>query len=167
MAILDYFSETGSVHPIDLAETLAEMSCWDFDRVGEDQISMIIEGQWRTHSVSLTWSQYEEKLCLFSSFAIEPTEDRLGVLYEALNLANDQCGIGSFTYWKKEKLLNYRYVLLLDGESEITSEQINKMLENAINLSERFYPAFQLVCWGDRSPQYAIQIAIAEAIGHA
>ena len=43
----------------------------------------------------------------------------------------------------------------------------NTMLENAVNLSERFYPAFQLVCWGDRSPEYAIQIAIAEAIGHA
>lgn len=167
MAILDYFSETGSEHPIDLVETLAETYSWEFDRVGENQISMIIEGQWRTHSVTLAWSQYEEKLCLFSSFEIEPTEDRLGVLYEALNLANDQCGVGSFTYWKKEKLLNYRYVLLLDGDSEATSEQINKMLENAVNLSERFYPAFQLVCWGDRSPKYAIQIAIEEAIGHA
>ena len=167
MNILNHFNETGNVHPIDLVETLAEIYAWEFDRIGEDRISMLIEGQWRMYSVTLAWSQFEESLCLFSTFDIEPPENRLGVLHEALNLAIEQCRVGSFTYWAKEKLINYRYVLILDGNAEASSEQISKMLENAINLSERFYPAFQLVCWGDRSPKSAMQIAITEAIGHA
>lgn len=167
MNFLDHFSEPGNVHPIDLVETLAETYAWEFDRIGENQISMLIEGQWRMHSVTLAWSQFEERLCLFSTFDIAPPENKLDVLYEALNLANDQCRIGGFTYWAKEKLINYRYVLILDGGAEASSEQINKMLKNAIDLSERFYPAFQVVCWGDRSPKSAMQIAIAEAIGHA
>jgi hypothetical protein len=32
---------------------------------------------------------------------------------------------------------------------------------------ERFYPAFQLVGWGDRTPADALQVAIAEAYGRA
>lgn len=32
------------IHPIDIVETLAEHHDWDFDRVGEDQIAMAVEG---------------------------------------------------------------------------------------------------------------------------
>jgi hypothetical protein len=33
--------------------------------------------------------------------------------------------------------------------------------------AERYYPAFQLLIWGDRSPKDALQVAIAEAYGRA
>jgi hypothetical protein len=33
--------------------------------------------------------------------------------------------------------------------------------------SERYYPAFQLACWGGRSPSEALQVAIAESYGRA
>ena len=32
------------LHPIDVVETLAEHYEWDFDRVAEDQIAMVVEG---------------------------------------------------------------------------------------------------------------------------
>jgi len=32
---------------------------------------------------------------------------------------------------------------------------------------ERFYPAFQLVCWGDDSPAQAMRVAMDEAYGTA
>ncbi|MBL3566524.1 diacylglyceryl transferase, partial [Rhodovulum sulfidophilum] len=31
----------------------------------------------------------------------------------------------------------------------------------------RFYPAFQLVVWADRTPANALQVAIADAYGRA
>jgi hypothetical protein len=33
--------------------------------------------------------------------------------------------------------------------------------------AERYYPAFQLLAWGDRSPKEALQVAIAEGYGRA
>jgi hypothetical protein len=33
--------------------------------------------------------------------------------------------------------------------------------------AERYYPAFQLVVWGERPPAEALQVAIAEAYGRA
>jgi hypothetical protein len=37
----------------------------------------------------------------------------------------------------------------------------------AVMAAERFYPAFQLVSWGDTAPAEAMKVAIAEAYGRA
>jgi hypothetical protein len=37
----------------------------------------------------------------------------------------------------------------------------------AATTCERYYPAFQLACWGDQTPTSAMDVAIAEAYGHA
>jgi hypothetical protein len=41
------------------------------------------------------------------------------------------------------------------------------MIGAAVMTAERFYPAFQLVSWADRTPHDALQVAIAEAFGRA
>jgi hypothetical protein len=167
MTNLEEFLEFEEVHPIDIVETIAEKYDWEFDRLGENQISMLVEGQWRTYSVALAWSHHEQTLRLISTFEMELPKEELGSLYEISNLANDECWIGSFIYWAKQKVIAFRYGLVLGEEVAPSPEQINKMLDSAINVSEQFYPAFQLVCWGDRTPNSAMQLAIAEAIGHA
>ena len=37
----------------------------------------------------------------------------------------------------------------------------------AVTSAERFYPAFQLTCWGDESPERAMDVAMARAYGRA
>ena len=41
------------------------------------------------------------------------------------------------------------------------------MISSAILTAEKYYPAFQLVVYDDQSPDSAMQVAIAEAYGHA
>jgi hypothetical protein len=167
MSQLEHFLETEDIHPIDLVETLAEHHEWDFDRIAEDQIAMAIEGQWRTYSITLAWSHYDETLRMVSTFEMEPPEERLPALFDVLNRANDTCWAGAFSYWTAQKLMVYRYGLLLAGGAGAGADQIDRMLSAAVSASERFYPAFQLVCWGDRTPAEAMQVAIAEAYGRA
>ncbi|MGB3689494.1 MAG: YbjN domain-containing protein [Jannaschia helgolandensis] len=161
------FSETGDLHPIDLVETVAESHDWAFDRVGDDQISMQVEGQWRNYSVTLAWSQTDETLRLICCFEMQPPETSLPRLYETLNLANDECWAGSFSYLKDRKMMIWRYGLVLAGGVCAQVDQVNHMVAEAIMAGERYYPAFQLVCWGGRAPHVAMQIAMAEAYGHA
>ena len=56
MAAVEHHFQESDIHPIDMVETLAEQCAWDFDRVGEDQIAVAVEGAWRTYSLSLMWS---------------------------------------------------------------------------------------------------------------
>ena len=161
------FSETGDLHPIDLVETVALSHEWDFDRVGDDQIAMIVEGQWRSYSVTLAWSDADETLRLICCFEMEPPAESLPGLYEVLNLANDECWSGNFTFWRDDDLMVYRYGLVLAGGATAEADQINHLVAEAVLAGERFYPAFQLVCWGGRTPRDAMQAAIAHAYGHA
>ena len=155
------------IHPIDIVEHLAEHNDWDFDRIGDDQIAMAVEGQWRTYSITLAWSGYDETLGMVCTFEMEPPEDKVPALYELLNQMNDSCWAGAFTWWGEQKLMVYRYGLVLSGGQMATPEQIDSMIGTAVLAAERYYPAIQLLVWGGRSAKDAMQVAIAEAYGRA
>lgn len=160
-----YFDD--EIHPIDIVENLAAFNEWDFDRISDEQIAMAVEGQWRTYSITLAWSAYDETLRLICSFEMDPPDEKLPALYHLLNDVNDQCWAGAFTYWSEQKTMIYRYGLVLSGGQDATAEQIDTMIGSAVLSAERYYPAVQLVVWGDQTPKQALQVAIAEAYGHA
>lgn len=166
MAEPEQFLEDG-FHPIDIVEHLAEHREWDFDRIGDDQIAMAVEGQWRTYSIILEWSEFEETLRLTCTFEMDPSAAQLSAIFETLNLVNDQCWLGTFTWWNEQKLMVFRYALVQSGGHIASAEQIDTMIRAAVKNAERYYPAFQLAAYGDHSPEQAFQVAIAEAYGHA
>ena len=166
MALSESYLED-DIHPINIVENLAAEHDWDFDRIGDDQIAMAVEGQWRTYSITLVWSGYDETLRMVCTFEMEPPEDKLPGLYELINAMNDQCWAGAFTYWAKQKLMVYRYGLVLAGGQVASPEQIDTIINAAVASAERYYPAIQLHVWGGRPPAEAMQVAIAEAYGRA
>ena len=166
MALSESYLHSDDIHPIDIVETLAEHRAWEFDRVGDDQIAMAVEGQWRTYSLTLAWSAPDETLKLICTFEMEPPEHRLPALYELLNRTNDRVWAGAFTYWAEQRLMVWRYGLML-GAQPAGPEQIDRMIASAVATAERYYPAFQLVAWSEREAEEALQVAIAEAYGRA
>ena len=167
MDTIEHTLSTEELHPIDIVESLAETHEWDFDRVADDQIAMAIEASWRTYSLSLAWSAYEETLRMVCTFDMDPPEEKLPQLYETLNLANDKCWTGSFSLWRPQKLMVFRYGLNLAGDAQPSSAQISAMVAAAVDACERFYPAFQLVCWGDEPAEAAMQVAFDMSYGRA
>lgn len=166
MALSDTFMDH-DIHPIDIVEHIAASQDWTFERIAEDQISMAVHGQWRSYAVTLAWCEAEESLRLVCTFEMEPPKAQLPALYEVLNLINDQIWTGAFTYWAENKMMIYRYGLVLSGGQMAVADQIDTMVQAAVANAERFYPALQLVVWGGRSAPDALQIAIAETFGRA
>ena len=160
----DGYSE---VDPIDLAQHIAETHDWEFDRIGDDQIALAVEGRWCSYQVTLAASERDETLRLIATFEFDPGEARLGPVLELMNLVNDACWAGAFTWWASEKMIVWRYGLVLAGGQQASTEQIDTMISVAITACERFYPAFQLVGWGDEAPSEALGMAIGEAYGRA
>ena len=167
MSLSEDYATMDDVHPIDIVETLAEHHAWEFDRVTDDQIAMAVEGQWRTYSITLAWSGFDETLRLICTFEMEPPADKIGGLYDVLNRCNDMVWTGAFTWWEEQKLMVWRYGLLLSGGQMVGPEQIDRLIASAVMACERFYPAFQMVGWGDQTPAQAMKVAIAEAYGRA
>ena len=167
MDIVERLFENEDVDPIDIVETLAEHYDWDFDRITEDRIAMAIEGSWRTYGVTLSWTAFDETLRIICSFDLSPPEAKLYKLLETLNLANNKVWNGSFVFAKKQNLMVFRYGMNLAGGARASANQIDSIVENAISSCEQFYPAFQLACWGNETPEESLLIAFDKSFGRA
>lgn len=155
------------LHPIDVVESLAADREWDFDRVTDDQIAMQVAGQWRSYSLTLAWHAPDETLRLICTYEMDPPRESDAGLYALINLVNDECWAGSFTWWSDQRLMVWRYGLVLGSGHGASFDQVDRMIRAAIGAAERFYPAFQLVSWTGQTPQEAMKVAMTEAWGRA
>ncbi len=162
-----HIQELEDLHPIDLVQSLAQTRDWVFERQNDDQIAVVVEGLWQQYAVSLVWSDMSETLRLVASFEFSPPKAKLAALYETLNLANDSCWSGAFSYWQAQQTMAYIYGLNLAGGAVASPQQVDNMLRSAVAACEKFYPAFQLVSWGDDTPKSAMRAAINDAYGRA
>ena len=167
MPFSEEFLSPDDLHPIDIVETLAEHHAWEFDRVTDDQIAMAVEGQWRTYSLTLAWSAQDETLRLICTFEMEPPTGPDG---RTLRRAEPLQRYGldrRFHLLDRTKADGLALWLVLAGGQMAGPEQIDRLISSAVLAAERFYPAFQLVGWADKSPADAMKVAIAEAYGRA
>ena len=100
---------------------------------------------------------------------INVATDKRPAIYETLGLINEQLWLGNFELWSGSGLIVFRYSALLDsGEGEaLTFEQAEAIAEAGLEECERFYPVFQFVLWGGKSPQEAIAAALIDTAGEA
>ena len=63
----------------------------------------------------------------------------------------------------------FRHAVLLDGDESpgLTLEQAETVIEAAVDEVDRFYPVFQFVLWGGKSPAEALAAAMVETRGEA
>lgn len=167
MAQTDFIVPTDEIHPIDIVEGVAAHHDWDFDRLAQDQIAMTVQGQWRSYTLTLAWSGRDDVLRLICAFDLDPPADRMSLIHETINLANDQVWNGGFTFWSQQRLMVWRYGLVLAEDASASAQQVDRMIGNALIACERFYPSFQLVAWGNTGPAAALDIAMGEAYGRA
>ena len=90
-------------------------------------------------------------------------------MYETLGLINEQLWIGHFELWSGNGSLLFRHATLLDGleDGGISLEQAESLIDAAMGELDRFYPVFQFVLWGGKSPAEAISAAMVETRGEA
>ena len=98
---------------------------------------------------------------------IRVSDDKRPQAYELLALVNEQVWLGHFDIWSNGNVLLYRHGALLGDEGLLSLDQAQALVETAIDECDRFYPAFQFVLWGDKSPRAALDSALVDAAGEA
>ena len=56
---------------------------------------------------------------------------------------------------------------MLGDDGMLSLDMAQLAVESAIAECDRFYPAFQFVLWGDKSPRDALDAALVDAVGEA
>jgi hypothetical protein len=154
--------------PIDMLEAYYAAHNWEYER-HDDEIVASIKGSWTTYELRALWRDDDSVLQFLAFPDIKATDDRRPALYEAIGLVNEQLWIGHFELWSSSGILLYRHAALVDGEEEpmLSLSGAELLVESAIEECERFYPVFQFVLWGGKSPREALAAALVETHGEA
>jgi hypothetical protein len=166
MSLFDFKVERQS-HPVDMIEFVADSNDWTFERPADDEIAMIVEGQWTDYHVSFSWMEVFEALHFSCAFDLRIPEARLNEVNKLVTLINGDTLMGHFDVWHKADSVIFRQSLLLSGGLEPTSRQVEVMLSSALETCETYYQAFQFVVWSGMNAQAAIDAARFETVGEA
>lgn len=158
--------ENTSANPLDMIEQFLSVKDWVFDRRGEDEMVVEVPSQWCTLGLFLAWSEELCALHLSCAFDMRVPDGRRAAVFELLAHLNERLWLGHFALWTEEGSPMFRHTVLL-GDRRIAPEEARDLMEIAVSECDRFYPAFQFVIWGGKSPAEAIAAAMLDTVGEA
>jgi hypothetical protein len=162
----DYTSEPAA--PIDMLESFYAAHGWSYER-SDDEIVATAKGSWTEYEIRALWRDEDSVIQLLAFPDIKVAEERRAAIYETIGLVNEQLWIGHFEMWSSSGILLYRHAAMIDGEDEATLSLSGAelLVDSAIDECERFYPVFQFVLWGGKTPKEALAAALIETQGEA
>ena len=166
MGLMELVYERQS-NPVDMIEVVAASNEWSFERSGEDEIAMTIEGRWSDYHVSFSWMEDYEALHLACAFDINVPDNRVNEVVKLLFQVNGQLLMGHFDLWQQEHVIIFRQSLLLAGGAEPTNQQVEVLLSSALETCELYFQAFQFVIWSGMDAKAAVETVMFETVGEA
>ncbi len=154
-------------NPLDLVEQVISANDWAFDRRSESDMAAEAPGKWCDYGLYFCWSNEISVMHFSCAFDLKAPEKRRSALYELLAKANEKLWIGHFGMDEDTGMPIYRHSVLLRGTPSASAESIEDLVDIALTECERFFPAFQFVLWGGKSPSDALEAAMLECIGEA
>ncbi len=161
--------ERGPTHsnPLDLVEEIVSAHDWPFERAGEEELVAQIAGRWGDYRLFFAWHADLSALQFSCALDVKVPETKRRAVVELLALMNESLWAGHFDLCATEGVPLFRHNLLLRGAGGATVEQLEDLVDIAITEGDRFYPAFQFVIWGGKSPSDAMVSAMIDTIGEA
>jgi len=153
-------------NPIELIEQTAHENDWAYERQCDDELTMVVKGEWSDYNLSLNWRQDLETLHVACAFELKVPERRLNEIYRLIATINEQLWIGHFDYWRHEGLIMFRQGLMLN-DAAATPAQCDALIAAALKSSERYYQAFQFVVWAGKPSRDALASTMFETEGRA
>ena len=153
--------------PLDMLAALFDARGWPCESVSEDELTGEIQGSWAKYQLRGIWRQEDRVLQLLCLPDIRVSDSKRRDANELLALVNEQIWLGHFDIWSNGKVLLYRNGVMLGSDGVLGIDQAQALVETAVDECDRFYPAFQFVLWGDKSPRDALDAALVDAAGEA
>ncbi len=153
--------------PIDMLCAYCEAHGWAHDRVNDDELVATVQGSWASYEVRAIWRTSDQVLQLIILPDVRVLDEKRPAIWETLSLINEQMWLGHFELWSSSGSIIFRHALLLSPNEGLSLSQAETIMETAIDECERFYPVFQFVLWGGKSPVDAISASMIETRGEA
>lgn len=153
--------------PIEMLLALFEARGWQAEQLGIDEMTGEIQGSWAKYQLRVIWREEDNVLQLLCLPDIRVSDEKKQAMFEALALINEQLWVGHFDIWTNNSVLLYRHGMLLSDDGLLSISQAQMLVEAALEECDRFYPVFQFILWGDKSPTEALASALIDTVGEA
>lgn len=152
--------------PVALVEDYIIEQGWSSERTSDHELWSEIPGQWGSQRL---WVAYHEEsgFLQFNCYLnVRLPERFFNPVAEAITLINERIWIGHFEIWTEELTPVFRIVVPLRG-SALCDEQVDDVIGSMYQECERFFPVFQWIVWGGKTPEEAVAAAIVDTEGEA
>lgn len=156
-----------STNPLDILEQIIAANEWAFERRSDGEMAAEAPGKWCDYGLHFSWSHEISAMAFTCAFDMKVPAEKREKLYELLALANDRLWIGHFGIEAEDGVPVFRHAVLLRGAQGASAESLEDMVDIAITECERFFPAFQFVLWGGKSPADALAASMLDCVGEA
>lgn len=164
----DEFEQDGNeAEPLDMLASYFEANNWSFEYNGDDEIAAKTQGSWTEYEIRAIWREEDQVLQLLVLPDIRVPDEKRGAIYETIGLINEQLWMGHFELWSNSGVVLFRHGALLGNGETLSLEQAQLLVEAALDECERFYPVYQFVLWGGKTPAEAIVASMIETRGEA
>jgi len=154
-------------NPLDIAEGVIMDRDWVFDRPAESELIAEVNGGMCNYRIWFTWQEDSGGLTLSCSLDGKLQKQSVLKVHTLLALVNEKLWLGHFDIQSDTSTVVFRHSLLLRDGVKTSAEHLQELLDIAISECDRFYPAFQSVVWGGKTPAEALEIAMFETIAEA
>ena len=154
-------------NPLDLIEDVVVSNDWSYNRTDNDTLYVEVEGECCDYRLTLAWRQDCNFLQYTWTYNFNVPSKKYALIYSLLNKINLNLSAGHFELWADDGWIMYRNSLISFDYSSITSEKVDYILSASLEDCDKYYPTFQFLLWGNKTPRQAIEASLLETQGEA
>ena len=156
-----------AMDPLDVVEHVLTAENLTFDRTEDGDLAFALAGDWKDYELWFAWRPEADCLQLCLSLDLRAPKKTRVAAYELLSLINQRVWLGHFEVWAEDGEVVFRHSMSLPGGERPTLAQAASMIDAAVEAADRFYPAFDFLVQGSKSPEDAMAACMFETVGRA
>src|SRR5579872_5617207 len=156
-----------ALDPLDVVERVLMAENLTFDRTEDGDLAFTLAGDWKDYELWFAWRPEADCLQLCLSLDIRAKKTRRAAAHTMLSLINQRVWLGHFEVWTDAGEVVFRHAMALPTGERPTLAQAASMIDAAVEAADRFYPAFDFLLNGGKSPEDAISACMFETVGQA
>ena len=156
-----------ALDPLDVVERVLAAENLSFDRTDDGDLAFALTGDWRDFELWFAWRPEADCLQLCLSVDLKAGKVLRDAAHSLINLINQRVWLGHFEVWADDGEIIFRHALSLPDGERPSMAQTASMIDAAMEAADRFYPAFDFLISGGKSPEEAMAACMFETLGHA
>jgi hypothetical protein len=152
--------------PLDVVENVLTAENLPFDRTEEGDLAFSLAGDWKDYELWFAWRPEGDTLQLCLSMDLTVTTEQRAQTHELISLINPRVWMGHFELWEDGEII-FRHGMALMTNEQPTLAQAAAMIDIAVDGADRFFPAFDFLVRGAKTPHDAIAACMFETVGEA